>query len=379
MMRRKEHSKNMNTKVETALWNFIRKQLTADVLAMKKGESVSLLAKWLKSENTSSKESRRLGNKTREALGFSSKKYRKVLVALRKHIDVLETKMCAGEWDKINYEKVPSKASLNYKKAFGKHDQERYAAYLAAVEKGEAKMNAGAVYPYEVLEKIVAANTAQEIQALDLLWKNMPNWLEGNEHYGLVIADTSGSMSGRPIMVSVSLAIYFAQRNIGPFQNVWMNFSQHPLLQCLKGNNLKEMYDNIDKTNWNVNTDLQAAFNLILKTACKHKVAQKDMPAALYIVSDMEFDAACTSNDKTNFEEMRSKFEAAGYELPKVVWWNVNARNDQYPIRSDDTGTALVSGCSPSILKSLLSAKSFNPLDIVYETVNSPRYERVVV
>jgi hypothetical protein len=320
-----------------------------------------------------------LGNKTREALGFSSKKYRKVLVALRKHIDVLETKMCAGEWDKINYEKVPSKASLNYKKAFGKHDQERYAAYLAAVEKGEAKMNAGAVYPYEVLEKIVAANTAQEIQALDLLWKNMPNWLEGNEHYGLVIADTSGSMSGRPIMVSVSLAIYFAQRNIGPFQNVWMNFSQHPLLQCLKGNNLKEMYDNIDKTNWNVNTDLQAAFNLILKTACKHKVAQKDMPAALYIVSDMEFDAACTSNDKTNFEEMRSKFEAAGYELPKVVWWNVNARNDQYPIRSDDTGTALVSGCSPSILKSLLSAKSFNPLDIVYETVNSPRYERVVV
>jgi hypothetical protein len=337
------------------------------------------LAKWLKSENTSSNESCRLGRKTREALGLTPKKYRKILSALRKYIDVLEVKMCAGEWKEIDFEKVPSKASLNYRKAFGKHDQERYAAYLAAVEKGEAKMNAGAIYPYEVMEKVSHAYAEQEIKTLDLLWKNMPNWLEGNEHYGLVIADTSGSMNGRPIMVSVSLAIYFAQRNVGPFQNVWMNFSQAPTFQHLKGNNLKEIWDNIDRSNWDGNTDLQSAFNLILTTAMKNKVAQKDMPKVLYIVSDMEFDQACTSNDKTNFEVMKRKFEAAGYVLPNVVWWNVNARNDQYPIRTDDTGTALVSGCSPSVLKSLLSAKTFDPMSIVYETVNTPRYERVVV
>ena len=369
----------MGTPLEKDIFVIFSEQLKVDIEAMKRGESVSLLAKWLKSENTSSNESRRLGRKTREALGLTPKKYRKILSALRKYIDVLEVKMCAGEWSDIDFEKVPSKASLNYRKAFGKHDQERYAAYLAAVEKGEAKMNAGAIYPYEVMEKISRAFAEQEIKALDLLWKNMPNWLEGNEHYGLVIADTSGSMHGRPIMVSVSLAIYFAQRNVGPFQNVWMNFSQAPTFQQLKGNNLKEIWDNIDRTNWDGNTDLQSAFNLILTTAMKNKVAQKDMPKVLYIVSDMEFDQACTSNDKTNFQVMKKKFEAAGYELPNVVWWNVNARNDQYPIRADDTGTALVSGCSPSILKSLLSAKTFDPMSIVFETVNTPRYERVVV
>jgi hypothetical protein len=207
----------------------------------------------------------------------------------------------------------------------------------------------------------------------------MPNWLDGNEHYGLVIADTSGSMYGRPIRISVSLAIYFAQRNLGPFHDCWMNFSQHPLLQHLRGNNLKEIWDNIDRSNWDQNTNLQAAFDLILSTAVRNKVAQKDMPTVLYIVSDMEFDQACTSNDKTNFEVMKQNFYNAGYKLPNVVWWNVNARNTQYPIKVDDTGTALVSGCSPSILKSLLSAKTFDPMSVVYETVNNPRYDKIVV
>jgi hypothetical protein len=369
----------MGTPLEKDVFAIFSEQLKADIKGMKKGDSVSLLAKWLKSENTSSNESRRLGHKTREALGLSPKKYRKILSALRKHIDVLEVKMCAGNWKDIDFEKVPSKASLNYRKCFGKHDQERYAAYLSAVEKGEAKMNAGAVYPYEILEKITASYSEQDIKSLDLLWKSMPNWLEGNEHYGLVIADTSGSMTGRPMSIAVSLAIYFAQRNVGPFQNVWMNFSQAPTLQHLRGNNLKEIYCNIDRINWSGTTNLQSAFDLILNTAVSHGVAQKDMPAVLYIVSDMEFDCACSSNKSTNFQVMKKKFEAAGYKLPNVVWWNVNARNEQYPIRTDDTGTALVSGCSPSILKSLLSAKTFDPMSIVYETVNNPRYDKVVV
>jgi hypothetical protein len=369
----------VGTPLEKDVYAIFSDQLKTDMKAMKKGESISLLAKWLKSENTSSPESRRLGRKTREALELTPKKYRKILSALRKYIDVLEVKMCAGDWKEIDFEKVPSKASLNYRKAFGKHDQERYAKYLTAVEKGEAKMNAGAVYPYEIMEKIESAYGEQDIKALDLLWKNMPNWLDGNEHYGLVIADTSGSMYGRPIRISVSLAIYFAQRNLGPFHDCWMNFSQHPLLQHLRGNNLKEIWDNIDRSNWDQNTNLQAAFDLILSTAVRNKVAQKDMPTVLYIVSDMEFDQACTSNDKTNFEVMKQNFYNAGYKLPNVVWWNVNARNTQYPIKVDDTGTALVSGCSPSILKSLLSAKTFDPMSVVYETVNNPRYDKIVV
>jgi hypothetical protein len=369
----------VGTPLEKDVFAIFSSQLKSDILNMKKGESVSLLAKWLKSENTSSGESRRMGHKTREALGLSPKKYRKILSALRKYIDVLEVKMCGKKWDEIDFEKVPSKASLNYRKAFGKHDQERYAAYLKSVEKGEAKMNAGALYPYEIIEKISGAFMEQDIKSLDLLWKSMPNWLEGNEGNFLTISDTSGSMHGRPIAVSVSLAIYFAQRNIGPFHNVWMNFSNHPSFQQLKGNNLKEIWDNIDRTNWDQSTNLQSAFDLILSTAVKNKVEQKDIPKAIFVISDMEFNVGCPSNNKTNFEVIKEKFAKCGYELPKVVWWNVNARNDNFPVRVDDTGTCLVSGCSPSIFKSVMKSKAVDPMSTVYETVNVERYNRIVV
>jgi len=175
------------------------------------------------------------------------------------------------------------------------------------------------------------------------------------------------------------LAMYFAERNVGPFKDFWMNFSTTPTFQKFIGSTLSERYNNMDKHNWAGSTDLQAAFNLILSTSVANKVAQKDMPSVLYIVSDMEFNQACSSNTKTNFEMIKKKFAACGYTMPRVVWWNVACRNDNFPIRADETGTALVSGCSPSILKSLLSAKSFDPMSIVYETVNNPRYDKIAV
>jgi hypothetical protein len=377
----------VGTSLEDEVFALFAKQLKEDLRNMKKGEPVSLLAKWLKSENTSAQESRKLGRKTREALELTPKRYRKILSALRNYINVLETKMCAGKWSEINFEQVPSKASLNYRKAFGRHDQARYAAYLESVKKGEAKMNATAVYPYEIFRSLVktpyggAVPSPQEILQADLQWKSMPNWMGKHEHKGIVIADCSGSMfSGVPnIFVAVSLAIYFAERNVGPFKDLWMNFSESPSFQRLKGSNLYEKYQNMDKHNWGGTTNLQSAFDMILRTATQNKVAQKDMPQVLYIISDMEFDAASYGNNKTNFQVMKDKYEAAGYQLPKVVWWNVAGRNENFPIRVDDTGTCIVSGCSPSILKSLLSAEAFDPMYIVYETVNTPRYERVKV
>lgn len=372
----------VGTPLEAEAFALFGKQLKEDLRNMKKGESVSLLAKWLKSENTSSVESRRLGRKTREALELTPKRYRKILSSLRKYIDVLEVKMCGNQWSEIDFERVPSKASLNYRKAFGKHDQTRYAAYLESVKKGEAKINAGAVYPYEIFRSLIGGYPSpQDILATDLQWKAMPNWMGDNEHLGIVIADVSGSMmSGVPnILVSVSLAIYFAERNRGPFKDFWMTFSTNPTFQKLAGQTLWEKYQNMDKSNWCQSTNLQSAFNLILNTAVKNKVAQKDMPTVLYVVSDMEFDSACRGNDKTNFQVMKEKYENAGYKLPRLVWWNVASRNDNFPIRADENGTALVSGCSPSILKSLLSAKDFDPMSIVYETINTPRYERVTV
>lgn len=377
----------VGTPLEAEVFALFAKQLKQDLRNMKAGESVSLLAKWLKSENTSAAESRKLGRQTREALELTPKRYRKILSALRNYINVLETKMCAGKWSEINFEQVPSKASLNYRKAFGRHDQTRYAAYLESVKKGEAKMNATAIYPYEIFRSLVknphggAVPSAQEILQADLQWKAMPNWMGKKEHKGIVIADCSGSMfSGVPnIFVAVSLAIYFAERNVGPFKDLWMNFSESPSFQRLMGSNLYEKYQNMDKNNWGGTTNLQSAFDMILRTAVQGKVAQKDMPQVLYIVSDMEFDSAGGYNNRTNFQVMKDKYQAAGYEIPRVVWWNVAGRNENFPIRVDDTGTCVVSGCSPSILKSLLSAEAFDPMSIVYEVTNSPRYERVTV
>jgi hypothetical protein len=371
----------VGTKAEDAAFKAILIQLKTDIDNFNQQKPVSLLAKWLKSVNTSSKASCELGYKTAEKLGLNPKQYRKTLSSLRKYIDVLETKLSSKNYSEIDYEKVPSKASLLYRKAFNKRDGERYRAFLGAVEKGEAKINASVLYPYEIIRPIEQGHESDSValQTLDLQWKNQPNWLADNPHMGLVVCDTSGSMSGQPILVSLSLAIYFAERNVGPFQNTFITFSQHPTLQHITGQTIAEKVRSLSRTGWDMNTNLQATFDLILTTALKNKVAQKDMPTTLYIVSDMAFDSACGTNAYTNFEVIAKKYESAGYRIPNIVFWNVNATNKDFPVTVNDRGTCLVSGCSPSILKSVLSAKTFTPADIMLETLNKPRYNTVKV
>lgn len=367
------------TSKEKDVLNVLANQLSNDWHAMQVGKNVSLLAKWLKSENTSSLESVAQARKFRKFLGWNSKKYRKTLSKLRNYIDVVEVKMCAGQWDEINFQHVPSKATLNYRKAFEKQAKESYTEYLGKVEKGEAKMNAEAVFPYDILRTIVEnSGTATSIKAADLQWKSLPNYIDGNGK-GLVIADTSGSMMGLPLYISVSLAIYFAERNNGPFKDVFMTFSQRPCFHRLIGNNLLEKWKNLDSGGWDSNTNLQASFDLILRTAVENKVSQKDMPSVLFIVSDMEFDVASTSNDKTNFDVMKDKFEAAGYKLPNVVWWQVDSRQNNVPISYSDAGAALVSGSHPSILKKICSNRFLTPLGLMLETITDKRYDNVVI
>lgn len=370
------------TLVEARAIDLLRRQLLTDVEAMNNGKSVSLVAKWIKSENTSSSESRRLAKKTREALEWSPRKYRKTLSTLRAYIDVVEVKMCAKEFSDIDFEKVPSKALLTYKDAFKKHQEKRWETYLSDVETGKAKINAGTLYPYELLKKAWDETDETSIKAIDLQWKNQPDWLADKPHKGLVLADCSGSMTmcgGLPLNVSVSLAIYFAERNVGPFQNAFMTFSSNCQLQRLVGNNLKEKAHNLAKEGWVGSTNLQSAFDAILATAVHNKVKEVDMPSVLYIVSDMEFNQACNCENSTNFATAKKKYEMAGYNFPKIVFWNVSARNDQFPITEDENGVCLVSGCSPSILKSILSGKEFNPMAILNETISQERYDRITL
>jgi len=372
----------VGTPLEYLIFNVFSTQLAKDMVAMNNGESVSLLAKWLKSENTSSDVSCKLGRLTRQKLNLSSKKYRKILSALRRYIDVVEVKMCNDDWKSIDFSRVTSKAAMSYKNAFNEHNPAGFADFLKKVESGEVKINAGAIYPYEILRSIVKQTNEIGIKSLDLQWKAMPNFLEGNEHKGLVIADTSGSMSGLPLLVSISLAIYFAERNVGPFKDVFLTFSNSPEFHTIVGNNLKEKYDSLDQGGWDQNTNLQLAFDLILSTAVKNKVPAKDMPTVLYIVSDMEFDSACGDNAYTNYETIKNKYENAGYKLPTIVFWNVNSTNNNNPVTVDDKGTVLVSGCSPSILTSILGNKEIekiDPLMVMLNKLNEERYNKVVV
>lgn len=372
------------TPVEAAALDLIKRQLLTDVEAMNEGDSVSLVAKWMKSENTSSKESVRLARKTREALGWSPRKYRKTLSALRAYIDVVEVKMCAKEFNGIDFQKVPSKALMTYKGAFKKHQEDRWKSYLEKVAKGEAKIQAKALYPYELLKAIWREMDETSIKALDLQWKNQIDWLAENPHRGLVLADVSASMTCNnmlPLAVAVSLAIYFAERNVGPFQNTFMTFSDNCQLQRLVGSNLKEKAHNLANDGWCGSTNLQSAFDAILSAAVKNRVKEVDMPSVLYIITDGEFNSMCGDGQqyKTNCQVLKDKFQKAGYRLPKVVWWNVNARNDQYPITEDETGMCLVSGCSPAILKSVLSSKKFDPMSILEETISQERYNQVTL
>lgn len=366
-----------DTRSEASMLSFVKTQLGKDSRA-KEASKLSLLAKWMPSINTSSSETRSLAHKFVKYFGISSKKYRQTLSKLRAKLNVVETLMSSDEWSTINFEHVPSKANLLYKKAFSKHEPTRYTEFIKAVQSGEKKINASTLFPYEIVRD--ADGYGVDKNALDALWQSMPDYLKENPHNGLVLPDVSGSMSGLPIQVSVSLAIYFAQRSQGFFKNHFLEFSSTSKLVRIDHTNIVDAWNQVRRsTTWCGSTDLQSAFDAILTAAVKNKVPQKEMPDILYIISDMQFNSACTSNSKTNFEVMKAKYKAAGYRMPVVCFWNVNATSNQSPVSKDENGTIMVSGCSPSIFSQVVSGKSVTPYEFMLQTLEKERYSSVVV
>ena len=365
-----------NTSAWETVLNAIQNQLNLDRVSFKAGVAVSLLAKWMPSINASSKDSKRLGRKIAAHLGMTEREYRKVLSNLRTHINVVEKAMCSKEWSAIDYSKLPSRAAFMYRKAFAKQDADRYAAYLNAVEKGEAKINASTLYPYDIVEQYLYKG-ARNDKTIDLQWEALPNYMEGKEFNGLVVADVSGSMMGRPMAVSISLAMYIAERNTAEvWKNKFLTFSERPELQSIVGSTIGKRIDNLSRAAWGMNTDLMAVFKTVLDAGVKNDVRAEDMPQKLIIVSDMQFDQCCRSNKRTNFEQIQKLYRKAGYEMPQLVFWNVNSYGN-VPIQAHDTGTCLVSGCSPSILKSVLTDSVITPIDTMNETVYTERYDAV--
>jgi hypothetical protein len=342
----------------------------------------SLLAKWMPSINASSKVTKALGRQFAKHLGLSEKEYRILLSNLRKKIELVEHKMCSNKWSEIDYSKIPSRAGLMYRKSFIKHDLERYNNFMRSAIKHENKVNASTLYPYDIAEQFglncfSSSNLdPTEELALEVMWQNLPDYMEGKTFNGLVVADTSGSMAGRPISVSVSLAMYIAERNSGVWKNKFITFSESPEIQTIVGETIGQKIRNLSKAEWGYNTDLIAVFKNILKAAKADNVAPSDMPEKIFIVSDMQFDQACQSNNKTNFEQIKKNYAKFGYNVPQLVFWNVNGASN-VPMTVHDTGTCLVSGCSPSVLKAVLQGDIISPLDIMRQAVYTERYDLV--
>jgi Domain of unknown function (DUF2828) len=317
----------------------------------------------------------------RAFFGMTPKQYRKSLVAMTR---VVETQMCSGDWDNINFSHVPSVAARNYKKAFGRHTP-KFAEYVAALVKGTpgVKVNANAIFPHDVLKGVIntygSTLNKTELDHVTAQWDALPNYV--GDASILPIVDVSGSMScpaGKTgsvtcLDVSVSLGLYLADKNKGVFKDTFLTFSTKSELLTLKGDIVQKINQMV-KSKWDMSTNLHSAFNKILDVAVKGNVPQSDMPAMVLILSDMQFDQ-CVRNDDSAMQMIERKFEAAGYTVPKVVFWNLNA-GDNVPVKSDKSGAALVSGFSPAIMASLLGAdvEQFTPEGIMLKTVMVDRY-----
>lgn len=353
----------------------LKTQFESDLAALDNGGEVSLLGKWLPSVNASNTEAVFLAKRLAKEFGLTDRNYRKALVRLRAHIRILENNLRERDYT-FDYSKQPSKAMFKYRNAFIRNDGERYSAFMEKVGKGEAKLHTGALLPYEIVMPFFRRSADQsEREAVNATWNALEDFTNGEN--ALAVIDGSGSMYGGsdplPAAVALSLGIYFGERTKGGFHNHFITFSHRPQLVEIKGNDLYEKLRYCASYNEVANTNIEAVFQLILKTAIDNRLPQSDLPEKLYIISDMEFDYCANNASLSNFENAKRMFERAGYKLPKIVFWNVASRNRQQPVTENEQGVALVSGCSPRIFSMVMDGM-ISPYDFMLSVVQSERY-----
>lgn len=368
----------VGTKLEDYALFLIKEQLVLDM----ESKTPSLLAKWLPSENASSHKTRKMAIKVRTYLKMTHKEYRKALAELRKRINIVERLMSENRWDEIEFDKIPSKAGLIYKNAFSRRDliAKKYETFA---KDADTKVNAKVLYPYDVAHRAFNCydrdyNSTDRLM-IQKYWDNLADYYKGREENGLAIVDTSGSMSGQPLEVAVSLGAYIAERGHGPFANHFITFSSRPELIKFEGVDITDKFHRARKADWEMNTDLESVFKLLLRTAQKENTRPEDMPTRLYILSDMEFDGCLTddwyshsSQDEveTLLEKIAREWKEAGYELPPVIFWNLNARQNNIPAMGGRF--SYVSGFSPVMIEQILSG--VDGYDLMLMKLMSERY-----
>lgn len=389
-----------NVSTRGVVIKLVEEQFEKDLVGRRTNQSVSLLAKWLPSPNASSEETKRYAKIIYKGLGISEREYRKALSALRKYIDVVERKMSAKQWGEIKYEAVPSRANLVYNNAFLRNDEERRREYLSNLEKGETKINASTLFPHDIVHKYHSTNgwsvrLNPYDATLEELWKAQKDTVNGCENT-IVVADGSGSMctsvgGGSKVTaleVANALAIYFAERMTGEFKDKYITFSGRP--QLVDFSKCKSLHGKIQVALTHsecANTNIEKVFDLILTTAVKNHMKQEDIPKNILILSDMEYDTCAVCGDSSGwgyghrpdarlFDTINKRFEAAGYKMPRLVFWNLCSRTGTIPVKENDLGVALVSGFSTNIAKMVMSGKT-DPYECLVETLMAPRYDAV--
>ena len=389
------------TPVEVGAFNLIKWQLELDKVC----KTPSLLAKWMPSQNASNQETKRLGYKLANYLCMTSKEYRKMLSSLRERIKVLERLMSSNQWDKIEFDKIPSRAGIIYRNAFA-HKEVTAARYAAFMNNKTTKVNAGVLYPNDIAHRAfdwkmqIKGLNDPERAALDKYWSCLPDYYQGKEENAIAVVDVSGSMNGTPMEAAVSLGAYVADKSHGPFANHFITFSSKPEFVKFEGVDIVDKFNRCKSADWGQNTNLEAVFDMLLTIARNENVKAADIPRRLYILSDMEFDQCVSFNANYNNNDNRSylrywsaptvnseeevnsdlekiamKWRQFGYELPEVIFWNLNARHDRIPAIGGRF--SYISGFSPSILQQVLSGKT--GYELCLEKLMSDRYKAIKI
>ena len=388
----------VGTALEADAMKIMKDQLEIDVQC----KTPSLLAKWMKSENTSSRDSQRLGDVTRRYLGMSHKQYRKTLSILRARINVLERLMSEGRWDEIEFDKIPSKAGMKYKNAFARHDLERaknenVQTYADFAKDTTKKVNASVLNPVDIADQIFKYNgwgyrsNPSETDRLmwQKYWDNQKDYYNGRQENGIAIVDVSGSMSGQPMNAAVSMGAYIAERGKGPFKDHFITFSSNPALVRFDGVDIYDKFQRARQADWGGSTNIEATFDMMLNVARQNHVPASDMPQTLYIFSDMEFNACMScgarSTDRwgygsringgeagvnTLLEGIAQKWARYGYELPRVIFWNLDARQDNIPALGGRF--SYISGFSMNMIEQVLSGE--DGYSLMMKKLDTERY-----
>ncbi len=376
----------MDTPCEKEMLAFLKKKFEEDKELLAKGERVSLLGKWLPSINASARRSICYASRIAESFGMDAANYRKTLSALRRQISIIENNLRERDYS-FDYAKQPSRALFKYKKAFVRNDGERYTAFLSRVVSGESRMHATQVAPYELIEPYLGLEyrgsersymrdiSPEEKAILNATWASIPDF--GGDEDAIAVIDTSGSMyfeaSPLPAAVAFSLGLYFAERNRGIFRNYFIEFSAEPCLIPIKGKTFADRLRYAASFNKVADTNLESVFDLILDAAVRKGASQKDLPAKLIIISDMEFNACIGNASATNFNNAKRKYKEKGYILPEVIFWNVASRSRQVPVRMNEQGVTLISGATPRIF-SMIAGGTLSPYTFMLEILGGERY-----